>query len=100
MGPLSLMRRRPNLPHTFAYSTIGPAGLNFRVRDGNGWYPRGKITANLAMRGIDQVLPVFPRAKGPSQQEGPKIISKEAVSVQHTAREGSIRLIAICQLLR
>ena len=43
------MRRRPTLPHTFAYSTIGPAGLNFRVRDGNGWYPRGKITANLAL---------------------------------------------------
>ena len=32
------------LPHTFACSTIGPAGLNFRVRDGNGWNPRGKIT--------------------------------------------------------
>src|SRR5215472_8451734 len=45
-----LMRRRPTLPHTFAYSTIGPAGLNFRVRDGNGWNPRGKITANLALR--------------------------------------------------
>jgi hypothetical protein len=44
---LDLMRRRPTLPHTFAYSTIGPAGLNFRVRDGNGWNPRGKITAKL-----------------------------------------------------
>jgi len=31
------------------------------------------------MRGIDQVLPVFPRAKGTSQQEGPKIISKRAL---------------------
>jgi len=31
--------------HTLgACSTIGPAGLNFRVRDGNGWIPRGKIT--------------------------------------------------------
>src|SRR5579864_5600461 len=46
-GLFNLMRRRPTLPHTFAYSTIGPAGLNFRVRDGNGWNPRGKITANL-----------------------------------------------------
>ena len=44
---LILCRRRPTLPHTFACSTIGPAGLNFRVRDGNGWNPRGKITANL-----------------------------------------------------
>src|SRR6185312_15818433 len=41
---LYLSRRRPTLPHTFACSTIGPAGLNFRVRDGNGWIPRGKIT--------------------------------------------------------
>ncbi len=39
-----LCRRRPTLPHTFACSTIGPAGLNFRVRDGNGCFPRGKIT--------------------------------------------------------
>ncbi len=39
-----LCRQRPTLPHTFACSTIGPAGLNFRVRDGNGWNPRGKIT--------------------------------------------------------
>src|SRR6185437_3425922 len=43
---LYLSRRRPTLPHTFACSTIGPAGLNFRVRDGNGWIPRGKITDN------------------------------------------------------
>ena len=34
--------------HTLdACSTIGPAGLNFRVRDGNGWIPRGKITDKL-----------------------------------------------------
>src|SRR6202162_1024969 len=43
-------RQRPTLPHTFACSTIGPAGLNFRVRDGNGWIPRGKITDNLIAR--------------------------------------------------
>ena len=41
---LYLCRRRPTLPHTYACSTIGPAGLNFRVRDGNGCFPRGKIT--------------------------------------------------------
>src|SRR5713101_414552 len=39
--PLILCRQRPTLPHTFACSTIGPAGLNFRVRDGNRWIPRG-----------------------------------------------------------
>ena len=37
------------LSHTLgACSTIGPAGLNFRVRDGNGWIPRGKITDVLS----------------------------------------------------
>ena len=41
---LYLCRQRPTLPRTFARSTIGPAGLNYRVRDGNGWIPRGKIT--------------------------------------------------------
>src|SRR5437870_8433193 len=44
---LYLCRQRPTLPHTFACSTIGPAGLNCRVRDGNGWIPRGKITDKL-----------------------------------------------------
>jgi hypothetical protein len=39
-----LCRRSPNLPHTFACSTIGPARLNFRVRDGNGWDPRSMVT--------------------------------------------------------
>jgi hypothetical protein len=42
-----LCRRRPTLPHTFACSTIGPAGLNFRVRDGNGCFPRGVITGKI-----------------------------------------------------
>src|SRR5260370_35844445 len=41
---LYLCRQLPTLPHTFACSTIGPAGLNFRVRDGNGWNPRGMTT--------------------------------------------------------
>ena len=44
LNSLYLCRQRPTLPHTFACSNIGPAGLNFRVRDGNGWIPRGKIT--------------------------------------------------------
>ena len=49
---LYLCRRRPTLPHTFAYSTIGPVGLNFRVRDGNGWYPHGMITAKRQLLAI------------------------------------------------
>src|ERR1017187_4644179 len=49
-----LCRQRPTLPHTFACSTIGPAGLNCRVRDGNGWNPRGKITDNLEPSAISR----------------------------------------------
>jgi hypothetical protein len=44
---LELCRRSPNLPHTYACSTIGPTRLNFRVRDGNGWNPRSKLTGNI-----------------------------------------------------
>ena len=39
-----LIGRLPTLPHTCACSTIGAARLNYRVRDGNGWDPRAKIT--------------------------------------------------------
>jgi hypothetical protein len=42
-----ICRRSPNLPHTFACSTIGPTRLNFRVRDGNGWDPRGMVTGKV-----------------------------------------------------
>ena len=31
-------------PGACAPSIIGPGGLNFRVRDGNGWNPSGMIT--------------------------------------------------------
>ena len=55
LNGLYLCRQRPTLPHTFACSNIGPAGLNFRVRDGNGWIPRGKITDNLT-----QLLAISP----------------------------------------
>ncbi len=49
-----LCRRLPNLPHTYACSTIGPARLNFRVRDGNGCDPRGRLTGK----------PMTPRSHG------------------------------------
>ena len=46
-GASGLCRRSPNLPHTFACSTIGPVRLNFRVRDGNGCDPHGKLTGKV-----------------------------------------------------
>jgi hypothetical protein len=42
-------RRRPTLPHSYPCSTIGPEGLNFRVRDGNGCDPLG-IATEKSMR--------------------------------------------------
>ncbi len=40
----NLSWRRPTFPHSYPCSIIGPAGLNFRVRDGNGCDPRGMAT--------------------------------------------------------
>ena len=42
-------RRRPTLPHSYPCSTIGPEGLNFRVRDGNGCDPLGIATEKSFM---------------------------------------------------
>ena len=39
-------RQRPTLPHRCQCSTIGPGGLNFRVRNGNGCGPSGNATGN------------------------------------------------------
>src|SRR5262249_25260246 len=43
---LELPRQRPTLPRRYQRSTIGPGGLNFRVRDGNGCGPSGIATGN------------------------------------------------------
>src|SRR6266481_7483642 len=75
---LLLRRRRPNLPHSFPCSTLGPAGLNFRVRDGNGWNPRGKIT--------DLVSHLF----GPSLSNSVWIVPMERTHRLHT-RESRCR---------
>ena len=47
--PLSKHRRRPTLPGAYAPSTIGAGGLNFRVRNGNGWFPAAIATENLVL---------------------------------------------------
>ena len=46
-GFVKKSRRRPTLPHSYPCSTIGPEGLNFRVRDGNGCDPLGIATEKL-----------------------------------------------------
>ena len=44
---LILIGQLPTLPHTRACSTIGAEGLNFRVRDGNGWNPLATVTQSV-----------------------------------------------------
>ena len=44
------LRRCPTLPQELSCSTIGPGGLNFRVRDGIGCGPSGNTTGNLLTR--------------------------------------------------
>ena len=39
-------RQRPTLPRSCPRSTIGAGGLNFRVRNGNGWVPPATVTGN------------------------------------------------------
>jgi len=38
----------PSFPQPRGGSIMSPGGLNFRVRDGNGWNPSGVATGNLA----------------------------------------------------
>ena len=46
-GLFKFKERRPTLTYPYEYTTIGPAGLNFRIRNGNGCFPRGKSTPNF-----------------------------------------------------
>ncbi len=47
LGAVNNSRRRPTLPQSPPCSTIGPGGLNFRVRDGIGCGPSGKTAGKL-----------------------------------------------------
>ena len=42
-------RQRPTFPQPRGCSIIGPGGLNFRVRDGNGCGPSGMVTGNVVI---------------------------------------------------
>jgi hypothetical protein len=74
-----LCRQLPTLPHTCACSTIGPVGLNFRVRDGNGCDPHGIITdfvSRLLIHPINR-LPLLSAADAKSFEPGltPRILA-------------------------
>ena len=47
-GPAqSYVRRRPTLPQPLGCSTIGAEGLDFRVRDGTGYFPFAMAAVTL-----------------------------------------------------
>ena len=62
-----LSRRRPTLPQGSPCSTMGPGGLNYRVRDGNGCDPSGKIAGKLENRCQVSGL----RCRGKAPKPGP-----------------------------
>ena len=59
-GPREKPRHRPTLPQSLPCSTIGPGGLYFRVRDGNGCYPSG-IGARKKKTKRERRWPLGPR---------------------------------------
>ena len=44
---------------------MGPGGLNFRVRDGNGCDPSGKIAGNLLKEAVSVQLSAFSQTEQP-----------------------------------
>jgi hypothetical protein len=58
----SYSRQRPTLPHRYQCSTIGPGGVYFRVRNGNGCGPSGIATGNPLMSKVKGASAQTPRA--------------------------------------
>src|ERR1035438_6493010 len=54
IGPFRRTGRLPTLPHTCACSTIGAEGLNYRVRDGNGWVLLARVTQKLDLKSVQK----------------------------------------------
>jgi hypothetical protein len=49
-----ISRQRPTFPLPHGSSIIGLGGLNFRVRDGNGWNPSGMTTGNFKLNSVSE----------------------------------------------
>src|SRR6266700_7270354 len=82
-GLWCLSWRRPTFPHSYPCSIIGPAGLNFRVRDGNGCDPRGMTTrkfGSLAPKNWRTLrITVLIGPSQPNQLANPQELSRRAV---------------------
>ena len=50
--------QRPTLPGAPAPSTIGAGGLNFRVRNGNGWIPSAITTRRVMVEDVCRTLKI------------------------------------------
>ncbi len=67
-GRLNYSRRRPTFPHSFPCSIIGPEGLNFRVRDGNGCDPLGIATEKSVPLSVSVVRVLISKVYGQASQ--------------------------------
>ena len=63
--------RRPTLPHSLPCSTVGPGGLNFRVRDGIGCGPSGNAAGNFKTRYFEPFDEFEKRRSGSCAQPWP-----------------------------
>src|SRR3569623_337575 len=72
-------RRRPTLPQGFPCSTIGPGGLNFRVRDGIGCDPSGE-TAEPYQYGTLKGFHTSRDGLGPAK---PSLPRRDSSSAEH-----------------
>ncbi len=87
--------QRPTLPGACAPSTIGAGGLNFRVRDGNGWIPSAIVTRRFR----DATLKTGYRTLSQSQKQlrrSPRPIRIRQLNVLPRVHLGPIYLV-ICK---
>lgn len=79
LGLSSLLSwRRAIFPGAFASSILAAAGLNVRVRNGNGWFPRAKATRKRPPRPAKGQGNSIPR-KGKLNSPGGDIVKVSAL---------------------
>ncbi len=74
------IRQRPTLPRGFPRSTIGSGGLNFRVRDGNGWDPSDIATGKAATVHTKGMVKPTSTAKCSVPSSGPGAVRSRALA--------------------
>src|SRR6266705_6995241 len=88
-GLWCLSWRRPTFPHSYPCSIIGPARLNFRVRDGNGCDPRGMTTRKLETRVL---IPKLIPSKGSRVRQQIWLALQVRLQVEQHCAEKAVRI--------